>query len=94
MRKYDPASDADGKRTDIGKWLNRLWEIHRSDQNLRGLVLITDGADNGTAYSVLGEAVRWRELSCPIQTFGAGSAIRSFSVKSRIDLMSGLRVLR
>ena len=28
------------------------------------------------------------------ETFGAGSAMRSLSVKSRIDLMFGLRVLR
>ncbi|HYV34660.1 MAG TPA: hypothetical protein VE988_03085 [Gemmataceae bacterium] len=73
VQKYNPASDADGKRTDIGKWLNRLWEIHHSDRNLRGLLLITDGADNGTSYPVLSEAAKWRELPCPIQTFGAGS---------------------
>src|SRR5205823_3706122 len=55
VRPYDPASEANGKRTDIGKWLNRLWEIHHNDRNLRGLLLFTDGADNGTSFAVLSE---------------------------------------
>jgi hypothetical protein len=73
VRPYDPASDADGKRTDIGKWLHELLKKHRNDRNLRGLLLFTDGADNGTRYPVFDEAAAWRELPCPIQPFGAGS---------------------
>src|SRR5207253_2727413 len=63
------------KRTDIGQWLNLLRLRHHNDRNLLGLVLITDGADNGTSHPVLDEAAKWRELLCPIQTFGAGSEL-------------------
>ncbi len=73
IRKYDPAGDAVGKRTDIGKWLNAVWMAHRNDRNLRGLVLLTDGADNGTSYAVFDEAAKLRELPCLIQPFGVGS---------------------
>jgi hypothetical protein len=73
VRKYDPTSDADGMRTDIGKWLNSLWNMHHNDRNLRGLLLFTDGADNGTSFPALIEAAKWRELSCQIHPFGAGS---------------------
>jgi len=73
VRPYDLTSDADGSRTDIGKWLNSLWNAHHNDRNLRGLLLFTDGADNGTSHPVLIEAAKWRELPCPIHTFGTGS---------------------
>ena len=77
VHKYDPNKDADGKRTDIGKWLNTLSRIHQNDANLRGLVLLTDGADNGTSFAVLDEAARWREFPCPIHAFGLGSELTS-----------------
>src|SRR5438067_2212001 len=72
LRKYEPASDADGKRTDIGQWLHTLMTKHRSDPNLRGILIFTDGADNGTRYLAVEEAAQFRGLSCPVHTFGAG----------------------
>src|SRR5262249_45024825 len=38
---------------------------------LRALVVISDGADNGTQYSPVNEPARWR-LPCPTHTFGVG----------------------
>jgi uncharacterized membrane protein len=73
VARYDPAGDADGKRTDMGQWLHSLMRIHRNDRNLRGLLLFSDGADNGTRFATLDEAAKWRELPCPIHAFGAGS---------------------
>jgi uncharacterized membrane protein len=81
VRKYDPESDADGKRTDIGTWLHALMQIHRNDKDLRGLVILSDGADNGTSYPLLDEAAVWRELPCPIHTFMIGSEATSSGQK-------------
>lgn len=65
-----PAKPA-GKRTDIGTWLHELWQQHGREPNLRGLVLLTDGADNGTRFAVLDKAAQFREV-CPIHAFGLG----------------------
>jgi uncharacterized membrane protein len=70
--KYDPEGKADGKRTDMGQWLHSLARIHGGESNLRGLVLFTDGADNGTRYPTLEEAAQWRSLPCPLHPFGLG----------------------
>jgi uncharacterized membrane protein len=72
VRKYDPASEADGKRTDIGQWLHALLAQHRSDKNLRGVLLLTDGGDNGTRYLAVEEAAQFRGLGCPVHTFAVG----------------------
>jgi hypothetical protein len=72
LRPYEPNAVADGKRTDIGAWLNQLWQRHGHEKYLRGIVLFSDGADNGTRFSVQQEAGRWRGV-CPITAFGAGN---------------------
>jgi uncharacterized membrane protein len=61
-----------GKRTDIGLWLNWLLKQHGAEKNLRGLVVLSDGADNGTLFPTLEEARKWRG-ACPIYAFGLGS---------------------
>ena len=63
---------ADGRRTDFGKLLHTVADRHGADRNLRGLLILSDGADNGTAYPPLTEAGRLRRLPCPIHTFGLG----------------------
>jgi uncharacterized membrane protein len=73
VHKYESAGEANGTRTDIGMWLHSLVRLHRNDRNLRGLVVLSDGADNGTSFPLLDEAAAWRELPCPIQCFGVGS---------------------
>ncbi len=72
VREFDPQGKADGKRTDFGEMLNALFEKHGQEPHLRGLVLISDGADNGTRYPALGLAARWRGVRCPIYTFALG----------------------
>jgi uncharacterized membrane protein len=68
---------ADGKRTDFGELLHALYERHASDRNLRGLLILSDGADNGTRYPALALASKWRSLPCPIQTFAFGQTTTS-----------------
>src|SRR5207247_11182503 len=38
---------ADGTRTDFGRMLHAMYERHGTDRNLLGLLIISDGADNG-----------------------------------------------
>jgi uncharacterized membrane protein len=67
----DEPGKADGKRTDIGGLLNTLYD-HRDARPLLGLLILSDGADNGTRYPALTEAARWRRLPCPVNAFGYG----------------------
>lgn len=69
---YDANGKADGKRTDFGRALHSLFQRYAQERNLRGLLILSDGADNGTAYSAQGEAAHWRSLGCPISTFALG----------------------
>jgi uncharacterized membrane protein len=72
---FDPVERpgrADGKRTDIGQWLQSLYQRHARDPNLRALVLFSDGADNGTRYRPLDLAELWQRVPCPIHTFALG----------------------
>jgi uncharacterized membrane protein len=73
--ELDPGEpgEADGKRTDMGVMLRDLFERRDSQAPMRGLLVISDGADNGTAVPALGEAARWRAAPCPLYTFGCGS---------------------
>lgn len=73
VAKFDPEGKADGERTNMGRWLNVLLKRHGTEPNLRGLVLLSDGADNDSQFSVIEEAKHWRGLHCPVQTFGLGS---------------------
>jgi uncharacterized membrane protein len=73
LQSYDPSGPADGKRTDFGTWLHELWQRHGQDAHLRGLVIFSDGADNGKRYSPLELArQKWRG-KCPIYAFGHGN---------------------
>jgi uncharacterized membrane protein len=69
---YDPDNQADGQRTDFGRLLHTLHQRYSGERRLRGLLVLSDGADNGTLYPALAEAARWRSLGCPISTFALG----------------------
>lgn len=71
LRADDPNAAADGKRTDIGVWLHQLMQKHGHEKHLRGIVLISDGADNGTKFSAQEKARAWRGVA-PIHAFGVG----------------------
>jgi uncharacterized membrane protein len=68
----DPGA-ADGKRTDIGAALHKPFEDRDGRRVPRGLLLLSDGADNGNSRTPpLAEAARWRTLPCPLHTFSYG----------------------
>jgi hypothetical protein len=73
VRPFDPKSEPDGKRTDIGYWLHALYQKHKNDRNLRGLLVFSDGQNNGTRYSAMNVANEWRGLRCPIYCYGLGN---------------------
>ncbi len=70
FRPDDPGKP-DGKRTDFGAMLRRLYDSRDGRQPLRGLLILSDGADNGTTPA-LAEAARWRSLPCPVHVFACG----------------------
>ena len=78
-RDFDPDRDKltdevtpEGKRTDFGTMLSKLYDRHQGERLLRGLIIVSDGADNGTARPALPEATRWRGLGCPVYCFAVG----------------------
>jgi uncharacterized membrane protein len=70
VEPYQPQGLADGKRTDIGQWLHTVAEWHGADRNVRGVIVLSDGADNGTTFPTQEEAKR---LPFPLYTIGLGS---------------------
>jgi uncharacterized membrane protein len=74
---YDPYAKPDGQRTDFGRLLHSLHQRYGGERRLRGLLILSDGADNGTLYPALGEAARWRSIACPMSTFALGQETTS-----------------
>lgn len=78
-KEFDPERDKfsdevkpEGKRTEFGTMLSRLYDRHQGEHMLRGLIIVSDGADNGTKPA-LPEASRWRGIGCPVYCFAVGS---------------------
>jgi uncharacterized membrane protein len=70
----DSPGAADGQRTDTGAMLRSLYDRREGAQPLRYLLLLSDGADNGSNRTpALSEAARWRNLPCPIHAFACGN---------------------
>jgi uncharacterized membrane protein len=61
-----------GNRTDFGQMLRTLAERYGQERALRGLVVLSDGADNGVRFPALGEAARYKVFNCPVYAFGLG----------------------
>jgi uncharacterized membrane protein len=74
---FDPDGKADGPRTDFGQLLHTLYERHRGEQHLRSLIVLSDGADNGTRFQPLPLAAQWRSLPCPVSTVAFGKPTTS-----------------
>ncbi|MFL5343034.1 MAG: glutamine amidotransferase [Gemmataceae bacterium] len=63
---------SDGKRSDYGLMLNTLYERFGHESNLRGLLIVGDGADNGLRYQAAGEAGKFKTIQCQIDAFVTG----------------------
>jgi uncharacterized membrane protein len=98
--------EPDGKRTDFGFMLHELLDRYRAERYLRGHIIISDGADNGThiRHQPLALAAEWRNLPCPLHTFGVGSpqtneqqldiAVRTVDPDSPIVPMKGDLIIK
>ncbi len=74
--RLDAQTRPDGKATDIGLTLNRLYNKYKNvDEPIRGVLLLSDGTENGNTLSGLSESLRFRDLSCPIYTFKLGQTL-------------------
>ena len=87
-KDFDPDRDTftddvkpDGKRTDFGTMLAKLYDRHQGDRLLRGLIIVSDGADNGVAKPAIIEAARWRGIGCPVYCFAVGSSTTTTNQK-------------
>jgi hypothetical protein len=67
----------DGKRTDFGTMLRTIYDARNGQQPMLGLLVFSDGADNGTKIPALTEAGRWRKHPCPVHTFALGKPTTS-----------------
>ncbi len=75
VQDFDPNKPADGKRTDTPSAMHKLFDDFGQDRSLRGLLVLSDGADNGTKFDPLVEAEKWRRRSCPVHTFAFGQTV-------------------
>jgi hypothetical protein len=74
--EFDPddPGKADGKRTDTASLLRFLHDKYRGERYLRGLVILSDGADNvASDPPARSLAARFRNLPCPVYTIAFGS---------------------
>jgi uncharacterized membrane protein len=72
----DALGQPDGKRTETGQLLRALYERRQANRPMLGLLLLSDGADNGVVPA-LAEAGRWRNLPCPLHAFACGNPTTS-----------------
>jgi uncharacterized membrane protein len=72
---FDPTNpgESKGKRTEFRPMMQKLYDTHQADRNLRGLIILSDGIDNADRkLDLADETKRWRNLGCPIYTFAIG----------------------
>lgn len=76
IKEFDPndPGEATGKRTDTAQLLRALMEKYRTEKYLRGILILSDGADNvASDPPARALASTFRTLPCPVYTFAYGS---------------------
>lgn len=74
----------EGLRSDYGSMLNYLHQRFANESNLRGLIVVGDGADNGQRFNAMSEAAKFRGLQCPIYCFVTGDKTTSIERKDLV----------
>ncbi len=70
---WKPDLKAEGKSSDYGAALATMYQRFGNEPNLRGVLVLGDGADNGRRYNAIAEARKWKSIQCPVNCFGLGS---------------------
>src|SRR5262249_2155516 len=73
---WDQNVAPDGPSTDVGGAIVTAYQRFGNEPNLRGLLLITAGADKGRRYSAAAEARKFRAAQCTVNCFGIGDTTR------------------
>lgn len=77
VESYSPGVAPDDRRTDFGTMLATLYDRYQTETDLkRGLIIVSDGANNGIQRPAEGEAARWQNL-CRVYTFALGKTTTS-----------------
>src|SRR5262245_29201320 len=63
---WDQNVAPDGSSTDVGGAIVTAYQRFGSEANLRGLLILSDGADNGRRYSAAAEARKFRAAQCTV----------------------------
>ncbi len=71
LREFTPSQEPKGSRTEIGSWLHEIGQRYAKTGRVRGVVLFTDGIDNGTRFNALDKAGTLKNLA-PLHIFGLG----------------------
>ena len=90
--KADELGKPDGKRTDFGVMLRSIYEARTGQQPLLGLLVFSDGADNGTKLPALTEAGRCGNI--PARFTRSRSANRPRATASKTSPSSRSRLRR
>jgi hypothetical protein len=75
LKKFEPEGEANGKATFTGRSLHELLQRYGREQDLRGVLWISDGADNGPVPA-FEKAAAWKSV-CPLHTFAVGKTSTS-----------------
>jgi uncharacterized membrane protein len=71
----------DGKSSDYGTAINTAYARFGTQPNLRGMLVIGDGADNGRRYNAILEARRFKAIQCPVNSFVLGNSSNGLQQK-------------
>jgi hypothetical protein len=71
--RYTPGDPADGRRSDYGTMLNRLYERWQGERFVRAVLVVGDGQNNGQTYATEAEARKFGQRGVPVYTFTVGS---------------------
>src|SRR5262245_11187723 len=73
---WTPDAKAEGRSSDYGLLRANAYQRVGNEPNLRGFLVIGDGADNGRRYNAIAEARKWKSIQGIINCFGLGQTFQ------------------
>jgi uncharacterized membrane protein len=103
VNDWSPDAKAEGRSSDYGLLLASAYQRFGNEPNLRGFLIIGDGADNGRRYNAIAEARKWKSIQCTVNSFALGQtfqpqqkdlAITTLNVEPSPVFVKGRMILR